>query len=90
MKTKYVKPMMMGVYETVAAGDACYPGSVANPASCVTGTKVNNIVPPPPAQCVATGMSASGADCGTGNVVAACNTGTMPHSTCHTGIGVGH
>jgi hypothetical protein len=87
MKTKYVKPMMMGVYETVAEGDACYPGSMANPASCVTGVKVDN--PQPPTSCNP-GATAAGQDCGTGNVVAACVTGGVPSSTCHTGIGVGH
>jgi len=86
MKTKYEKPMMMGVYESVAEGQVCAPGSIAavDP-NCGTGAIADYT---PPGACLATGQTAAPADCGTGNVVRSCNAGSTPSSTCHTGIGV--
>ena len=86
MKTKYVKPMMMGVFESIAAGDACAPGSIADPANCVTGGRVDG-PPQPPAGCTG-GSQAGGEACTTGNVVASCFAGGAPTSSCVTGIGV--
>jgi hypothetical protein len=89
MRTKYEKPTVVAVYNSIAEGAVCNIGSHATPATtCITGGTINSGVLPPPTNCHAGGVAGPDS-CNTGSLVIACNTGGAPTSHCTTGDGVG-